>query len=157
MSVTVSGYIMTHCKSIYVFALRFCLYFSQNICVSVWLYCHWLYVYVYVSWSVFTGTSLDPRFSLSFSLSVSVFGYIIGKSACIRTSVDSYFFVSLCLWMCVAVSDYISSQCRCKCTSLDSYVSLSSSLNVFIRVWLYWHWLYVYMYVFWCVFLSEYS
>ena len=59
MSVTVSGYIMTHFKSIYGFALRFCLSFSQNICVSVWLYCHWLYVYRYVSWSVFVSLFLS--------------------------------------------------------------------------------------------------
>ena len=63
------------------------------------LYCHWLYVYRYVSWSAFV--------SLFFSLSVSVSWYIIGNSACIRTSLDSYFFFSLFLWMWVAVSDYI--------------------------------------------------
>ena len=104
--------------SLCLFPWRFLLLFGYIFCISVGLYCHWLYVYMYVSWSVLlslsvsmpqwvlgyivtgcmcTGTSLDPRFSLSFSLSVSVSGYIIGKSACIRTSLDSYFFVSLCL------------------------------------------------------------
>ena len=60
------------------------------------------------------------RISISFSLSLSVSGNITGKSACIRTSLDSYFFVSLSLWMRVAVSDYIMTDCRCKCTHLDS-------------------------------------
>ena len=60
MSVTVSGYIMTHCMSIYVFfALHLCLSFCLNICISVGLYCHWLYVYVYVSWSVFLSLFLS--------------------------------------------------------------------------------------------------
>ena len=86
------------------------------------------------------GTSLDPRFSLSFSLSVSVSGYMIGKSARIRKSLDLDFFVSLCLWMRVAVSDYIMTDCRCKCTPLDSCYWLSFSLNVSISVRLYWHW-----------------
>ena len=58
--------------------------------------------------------------SLSFSLSVSMSGYIISKSARLRTSLDSDFFVSLCLWMRVAVSDYIMTVFRCKCTPLDS-------------------------------------
>ena len=149
MSVTVSGYIMTHCNSIYGFALRFCLSFSQIICISVELYCHWLYVYRYVSWSVFVSLSLflsqclnecsailsqvicvrvrlliHISLSLSLSLSVSVFGYIIVKSVCIRTSLDAYFFVSLCLWMRVAVSDYIMTDCKCKCTPLGSCVWL---------------------------------
>ena len=64
------------------------------------------------------GTSLDSRFSLSVSVSVS--GYIIDKSACmiICVSLDSYFFVSPSFWMRVAVSD-----CRWKCTLLDSCFS----------------------------------
>ena len=67
-------------------------------------------------------------------------GYIIGKSARIRTYLDSDFFVSLCLWMRVAVSDYIMTECRCKCKPLDSSFWLAFSLNVSIRVRPCWHW-----------------
>ena len=164
MSVIVSGYIITHCMSIYVSPLCLCVFFSLNICISVGLYCHWLYLYIctslgpavsltfslwiplyvfgYVCWTrcfshfLSMNTSICVRLcshwlyvyrylSASKFLSVSMSWYIIGKPACIRTSLDWYFFVSLCLCMCEAVSDYIIAHCRCKCTSLDSCCSLS--------------------------------
>ena len=63
--------------------------------MSVRLYCHCSYVNIYVYWSAFL--------SLSVCLSLR---YIVGNHTCIRTSLDSYFFLSLCLWICVAVSGY---------------------------------------------------
>ena len=69
------------------------------------------------------GTSLYPRFSLSLSLSVSVCGYYIDNFACIGTSLDSYFFLILCL----LVSGYTITHCRCICKSLDPSFSLCFS------------------------------
>ena len=79
-----------------------------NASISVRLCCHWLYMYWYLSWSAF----------LSLFLCLSQYPEIL--LSCIRTSLDSYFFVSLSLWMRVAVSDYIMTDWRCKCTHLDS-------------------------------------
>ena len=40
MSVMVSGYIMTHCMSIYCSAVCLCVSFALNICINIGLYCH---------------------------------------------------------------------------------------------------------------------
>ena len=144
LSVTVSGYIITHCMSIYVSPLCFCVFFSLNICISVGLYCHWLYVYI--------CTSLVPCGSLTFSLWIplSVFGYIVTDCTCIGTSlhlslslcqfpgillvnlrvyvrlligISLSLFVSECVKQCPTILSLIVvvSQCR----SLDSCCSLS--------------------------------
>ena len=141
----------------------FCLFFSSIfVYVCVRLYRDWLYVYRYVSYSAYFVC-------LSIPLSLSVSGYIIGNlhvcqqatsarsvcssaaeniciiinSACIRTSLDSYFSLSLfgsecpfqcpdmlwlivcayvsldhvcfslSLWISVQVFGYIVTDCRC--------------------------------------------
>ena len=85
-SVVVFGYIVTDCRCIFPsLDPCFSLSLSLNTSISVRLYCYWL------------GTCLDPRFSLSFALSVSVSPYIFGNCTCMRTSLDSCFFLSLCL------------------------------------------------------------
>ena len=88
--------------------------FSLNTFLSVRLYYHWLYLQRYVSWSAF----------LCLFLSVSVSPYIFANCTCIRTSLDSYFFLSLCLWMCVAVSGCVITHRRFTCTSLDPCLCL---------------------------------
>ena len=104
----------------------------------------------------------------SLSLSLWASGYIIGnlhvyeqarsvRSACncaiyifffssfcvdtfsLFVFVSWFIFLSLCLWMCVAVSGYIIPHCMCKCTSLDACFSLTFSLNVFIVFRIYCH------------------
>ena len=93
--------------------------FFLNICSSDRLYYHSSYVSMSVAWSVFVslsltlsvpiavfgctvtdfssiGTSLDRRICLLSSSSFlffSVYGYIIGNSACIGTSLHSCFFL----------------------------------------------------------------
>ena len=54
--------------------------------------------------------------------------------ACIRMFLDSYFFLSLCLWMFVTVSSYIITQCRCKYTSLGIRVPHSLFLWMFVSM-----------------------
>ena len=100
ISVEVFGYIVTDCRCIFpsldpCFSLSLSLSLSLNTSMSVRLYCHCSYVNIYVYWSAFL--------SLSVCLSLR---YIVGNHTCIRTSLDSYFFLSLCLWICVAVSGY---------------------------------------------------
>ena len=75
------------------------------------------------------------------------------KNACVRTSLEWYFFLPHCVWMCVVVSGYIITHCRCKCTSLDSCFPLSFSLNVSLHIRLYCYWFYEYTYVSWFLFL----
>ena len=103
-------------------------------------------MYISVSWSVFLflplslwiplsvfgyivtdctwiGTCTDPRFPLFLSVCFSV-RYIVCNSTCIRASLDSYFFLSHCLWMCVAVSGCFITHCKFICMSLDPCLSL---------------------------------
>ena len=146
MSAPMSGYVMTHCMCIYVIchslwisvgafgyivtdcrcifpSLDPCFSLSLNTSMSVRLYCHWLYVNRYVYWSAFL--------SLSVCLSVR---YIVGNYTCIRTSLDSYFFLSLCLWICVAVSGYfITHWCGDLNNRTANEVPTSQSDNVFAR------------------------
>ena len=161
MSVTVSGYIVTHCMSIYASPLCLCVFFSLSICIIVGLYCHWLYVYICTSlvpcvsltfslWmplSVFgsivtdctcIGTSLHLSFSLSLFYSVSVSWYITGRSACIRTSLVFCFlgslFVSHCVKQCPTILSLIVG------VSVHLLIRVARSLfcrNVSIRVRLY--------------------
>ena len=79
-------------------------------------------VYTYVSWFVF----------LSFSFALNV-------CTSFRMYFDTHFFLSICFWMCVAVSEYIIPHYRCKCTSLDACFSLSFAVNVLILFRVYCH------------------
>ena len=142
MSVQVFGYIMTHCMSIYVSGSCLFLSFSLNICCSDWLYCHPLYVSMSVAWSVF--------FSLSLTLSVpiAVFGYIVTDCSSIGTSLDRripLFFPSLCLSQCtgilsVSLRVYVRplihicfSLILCKCI-YDGPAILSLIVGVYVRL-----------------------
>ena len=130
--------------------------------VSVSLFM-WLFIFVFgyiVTDCTYIGTSLIPRFCISlFPLSFSVSGHIIdnlhvfeqarsGRSMCnsalenlciiincawIRTSIDSYFFLSLWLWMSVPVSGYVMTRCMCICVSWSClfFLSLWTSVVVF--------------------------
>ena len=123
----------------------------------------WLFIFVFgyiVTDCTYIGTSLIPRFCISlFPLSFSVSGHIIdnlhvfeqarsGRSMCnsalenlciiincawIRTSIDSYFFLSLWLWMSVPVSGYVMTRCMCICVSWSClfFLSLWTSVVVF--------------------------
>ena len=165
MSVTVSGYIITHCMSIYVSPLCLCVFLSLNICISVGLYCHSLYVYI--------STSLGPCVSLTFSLWMppSVFGYIVTDCTCIGTSlhlsfslsqspgillvnlqvyvrlligISLSFFVSECVKQCPPISSLIVA------VSVHLLIRIAHSLsppNVSIRIRLYCLWFQVYRYV----------
>ena len=113
MSVTVSGYIFTHCMSIYVSPLYLCLFFSLNICISVGLYCHWLYVYMYVSWSV----CLSLTFSLWMPL--SVFGYIVTDCTCIGTSIHLRVYVRLLIG--ISLTLFVS-ECVKQCPTILSLI-----------------------------------
>ena len=66
-------------------------FLSEYLC-CLRLYCHWLYVKRYVSWSAF----------LFRSVCLGVW-YIIGNSTCIPTSLDPYFSLSLSLNVCSSV------------------------------------------------------
>ena len=143
-------------------------YVRLLICVTVSLFL-WLFIFVFgniVTDCTYIGTSLIPRFCLSFPLSFSVSGYIIDNfhvceqarscrsvyscalenlciiinSACIRTSTDSYFYLSLWLWMFVPVSGYVITDCMCIYVSW-SCLFLSFSLEICSSVRLYCHWL----------------
>ena len=140
-----------------------CICTSLNLCLSLFL---WLFIFVFgyiVTDCTYIGASLIPRFCLSlFLLSFSVSGYIIDNvhvfeqarsgrsmcnralenvciiinSACIRTSNDSYFFLSLWLWMSVPVSGYVMTHCMCIYVSW-SCLFFSVSLNICSSVRLY--------------------
>ena len=156
-----SGYTITHCKCICKsLDPSFSLCFSEGFYYCSAINC--------VTDCTCIGTSVEPLWSLSLSLCLSESGYIIDNvheyeqarsahSACncaiyiyiyyflllhfawIRTSLDSYFFLSLCLGMCVAVSGYVIPHCRSNFTSLVACFSLSFSLNVFIIFQVYCH------------------
>ena len=126
-----------------------------SLCVFLWRflfgynYWDWVYVHRYVFY---------PPLSLSLSLCLSQHPGILSVicmymnkcdlltqrvialkihwfyCTCIRTFLDSYFFLSLCLWMCVAVSCYIITQCRCKYTSLVIRVPHSLFLWMFVSM-----------------------
>ena len=113
---------------------------SESLSLFLWRfvfgynYWDWLYVYTYVSWSAFVSLSLSFSLSQRPGILLVICMYVnkcdqltqrvialkiyLFDFACIRTFLDSYFFLSLCLWMCVAVSSYITTQCRCKYASL---------------------------------------
>ena len=89
-SVVVIGYIVIDCRCIFpcldrCFSLFLCEYISQRSAI--------LSLIVGAEVRILIRVSL----SLSFSLSVSVSPYIVGNCMCIRTFLDSYFFLSLCL------------------------------------------------------------
>ena len=84
-------------------------------------------------------TSIHPvSYSLSFWISVLVFGYIVTHCTCICTSL-------CCATLSLIVGVYFHLLIR---------VSLSFSLNTSISVRLYCHWLYMNRYVSWSAFLS---
>ena len=134
-----------------------CLYFSVIVYSCVRLYCHRLYIYRYISYSAFLSL-LSSVF-----LSVRVYYHnlyvceqarsgrsvcnrtlenvcIIINSACIRTSIHSYFYLSLSLWTSVPVSGYVITDCMCIYVSW-SCLFLSFSLKICSSVRLYCHWL----------------
>ena len=120
MSVPVSGYVMTHrmcmyvsCHSLWISVEVFgyivtdcrCIFPSLDPCFPLSLS---LFEYLYecsaiLSLLVREYIRVLIRVSLSFCLSLR---YIVGNHTCIRTFLDSYFFLSLCLWIYVAVSGY---------------------------------------------------
>ena len=146
ISVIMIGYMITHCTCICPFLDPcFSLSFSFSAYINVQLYCHWLYFYRYFSWFAFL-----PLF---FPMSVSVYEYI-RNSACIGTSLDSYFFLSHSVWMCLPVSGYSITLRRCIYTSLDPSFSFSLFLWRFLFGYNYWDWLYMYSYLSWSAFVS---
>ena len=144
ISALMFGYIVTHCTCICT-SLDTCFsVFSLNDSLGFRLYCHWLSVYRFVSWSAF----------LSMFLFVWVFAYI---AAVLRVYARHFTCVSLslyCLWICTPVSEYIIIHSWCICTCLDPCFCLSLSMIVYVCVRLYRHWLYVYRYVFYSAYLS---
>ena len=134
-------------------------------------YCHWLSVYSFVSWSAFLSmflsicltnsacicTSLYPCFSYRIgnlhvceqarsgvSVCNSALEYLcnIINSACIRTSIDSYFCLPLWLWMSVPVSGYVMTDCMCIYVCWSG-LFFSFSLHICSSVRLYCHSMYV--------------
>ena len=136
MRVAVSDYIMTYCR--YNISVRLFWFVFLTL-----LFCECFYTCLAILTLILLtciGTSLDPRLSLSFSLSVSVSEYIIrnlhvceqtrsARSACNSAMEDGFFFtfffclyayvswflfLSLsCVWMSVPVSSYIMTDCMC--------------------------------------------
>ena len=51
LNVWVSGYILTHCMCIWM-SLDPCFFVFPSECLHQWLFYHWLYVYMYVFWSI---------------------------------------------------------------------------------------------------------
>ena len=158
LNVYFSVYIIIHCWYICTsLDPCYCLSFSVIVYICVRLYCHWLYVYRYISYfaflSVFPSVFLSVRVYYH-NLHVckkarscrSVYSSalenlcIIINSACIRTSTDSYFYLSLWLWMSVPVSGYVITDCMCIYVSW-SCLFLSFSLGICSSVRLYCHWL----------------
>ena len=162
MLVIVSGYIITHCMSIYVSPLCLYVFFSLNICISVRLYCHWLYMYIdiymYVSWSrcfshfFSVNTSICVRLcchwlyvyrdlSSSRFLSVSMPWYIIGNMRVfvrLLIGVSLSLFVYECVKQCPTILSLIVG------VSVHFLIRVAHSLfcrNVSIRVRLYCLWL----------------
>ena len=104
--------------------------FSMIVYVCIRLYCHWQYVYRYVSYSAFSSISLYLCLSQCPGIASVICMYvnkriqlgqcvrtlskmcvcitIIINTACIRTSLDSYLCLSLWLWMSAPVSGYVS-------------------------------------------------
>ena len=74
-------------------------------------------------------TSLDSCCSLFFFVSIRV-----RNSTCIRTALDSYFFLTFCLnvFTRIRTYTYTINHCRCICTSLDPTFSLSVFLWRFL-------------------------
>ena len=138
------GYIVTHCTCICTsLDARFSV-FSLNASIGFRLYCHWLSVYTFVSWSAF----------LTMFLFVSVSAYIAANFACICTSLYLCFPLTFCHWICTPVSEYIIIHSWCICTSFDPCFCLSFSMIVYVCVRLYRHWLYLYRYVCYSAYLS---
>ena len=76
-------------------------------------------------------------------------GYIFGNYACIGTSLDSYFFLSHFVWMCLPVSGYTITYCGCIYVRLLIRVSLSVFLWRILLLFSYnfCDWFYVYRYI----------
>ena len=102
-SLVVFGYIVTDCRCIFP-SLDPCvsLSFSLNTSISVRLYCHWLFVRRYVSWSTFL--------SLSFVMSVSVSGVLsVNLRVYVRLLIRISFSLSLSLNVCSSVRLFYNS------------------------------------------------
>ena len=120
------GYIVTDCTCIYV-RLLVRVSVSLSLCECLYLCSAILSLTVYVYRS-----SLRLSFSLSLFFSVSVSWYNIGKPACIRTSLDWYFFVSQCVKQCPTILSLIVG------VTVHLLIRVAHSIffprNVFIRV-----------------------
>ena len=121
LSLSLSLNVCRQCQAILslIVGVYVCLLIS--VCLSLFV---WISVSVFgygVANSTCIGTSLEPRLSLSFSLSfflsVSMSGYIIGK---------------LSLWIFILVIDYIITHCACICPSLYACFSLSLWIPVLV-------------------------
>ena len=98
MSVIMIGYIITHMAVAWSVFLSLCL--SLSVAISVFGYI--------VTDCNSKGTSLNRRITPSFFLSLSV-SVCLGNSACIRTSLDSYFFLTFRLNVFTSVRLYYHS------------------------------------------------
>ena len=154
ISVLVFGYVVIHCTCICT-SINPCLSvsFPLNASTNVRLYCHWLYVYSYVSWSaffsVFLCLSQCPRIlslilrvylchliHVFLSLFVSecvyqcpaILSFILGVYVRLLIRVSH----SLFLWMFPSVLGYIVIDCTCIGRSLDPCFSHSLSLFGYI-------------------------
>ena len=132
MSVSVSGYMITYCLHIYIYHF------------------HSLYKYMYISCSVF----------LSFSLNGLVSSYIMTYCTYTCTSLDPCFSLSFWIWMSLPVSSHIFTHCICTsldpCLSFSFHPILfpAFSLNVSISVWLHDHLLLAYIYISFSLWMS---
>ena len=121
MFLPLSSYIMTHCMCIYFCSSRLFFSFYLNICISLWLYCDSLYVYMYVTVFsyIVTFPSLDPCFSLSLSFSLNT-SFSVGLY-CHWLYMNRYMSWSAFLSLSVCLNiRYIISNSTCIRTSLGS-------------------------------------
>ena len=134
------------------------LLFFALVILSLWISVLVFGGYIVTHWSCIC-TSLDPCFSLSYLwMLLSVLCYIVTDCQYIVSSHDLYFFLCffesvsvsasldrvcfcLSLWRSVVVIGYIVIDCRCIFPCLDRCFSLSFSVNTFLSVRLYCHWL----------------
>ena len=152
ISVVVFGDIVAHCTRILssLDSVFLSFSFSLNTSFSVRLYCHWLYVQKYVSWSAFLSLSvclfqcllifsvivcvcvrpLILFLSLSLSLN-AILSLIVGVYVHLLIRVC----LSLFVWIFLSVFGYVVTYYTCIGTSLDPRFSLFRSIC--LSVWVY--------------------
>ena len=99
MSVTVSGYIMTHCMSIYCSALCLCVSFALNICSAILALIVRIYVCLLMRVSLWISAVVLLTFFLSASISVRVCCHWLYVYRYLSWSA----FLSLCLSQCPGI------------------------------------------------------